>query len=868
MRKICVVVSLFCFISFLGAQETDWFMGKPIADITFQGLSRVKKADLESLITPFLGKTFNEVLLSDLKRRLYALEQFDYVEESFVASPSDAQKLIVRFKVIERPQIGEIVFKGNVNNRSAELLSEITLKVGQAVSKAIAASDEAALLKFYLKNGFSKARVSFAVENDEKDPSLQRLVFAIDEGFKASVRKISFEGIQFGNETTLKGLMKTNEQALFSAGLYQAEVLELDREGLLRYYRENGYIDAKIVDIRVDTESSNDDKRDYLSLVISIEEGRRWYYGGLTIVGNQIFTTDELLALTRLKPGSILNFIRFQADYQAITDKYYKNGYINNEMRLVNENRDESSSTISFTISIIEKGRAYLENIIVRGNTKTKSDVILREIPIEPGDVFSSSRISEGFLNLTNKRFFSNIVPETPAGSAPGLYDLIINVAEQNTTDVRLGFTISGSSDFPLAGIFKWSDTNFLGLGQEFSLDLSVAEQEQRVSFSYVDPWLFGPRWSGGLSLGFSRNLVKNVLQDMVAPFFDSSDDRVPDPYTGAYVFSKLTTYNGLDYAAGDPFPGNPSAADILLYSLQTDYIYNGGAQGIPSEYTMEYVNWDISLGLNSSIRRRIDPGWVFFGFGLSFSLNLVEYDEQKYRPLAPETRANLNQFKFENRLGFTAGLDARDIVFDPANGYFVEQKINLTGGLLLGDRHFIRTDTNLQAYITLWNAPTGDDTSFKTVLALNSSLSVLFPQFWAAEGQDTFQVGKNFLYTSPMIIGRGWPSRTNGQALFNNWIELRTPIVPQLLSFDIFFDIVRLTESRDTIFSAGSQGWIFGFGAGLRLTIPSLPLRLYLGKRFDFDNDGNIQWQKGNIGAVDSDPTSGLDLMITFSFF
>lgn len=876
MRKYaCGLVLLLLVLAAQGAvaQEEAWYMGKPIANIVFTGLDRVRPAELEGIIKPFINKPLSNELYHDLQRRLYEMEEFEYVEAEPQPYNGSQELVVLAFNVVERPGIDEVAFEGNTGMRSLDLLDEITLRAGKNLSPTMIAADEAALRAFYLTNGYANVRVSSRTDQGAK-ANRKKLVFVIDEGFKTSVRKIQFTGLSFASEGTLKTLLKTAEQSLFNVGLYQAAVLERDKESIIKYYRENGYVDARIVNIEQTVEKAEADRRDYLTITIQIEEGQVWKYGGLTLNGNLIFSTEELLALTKLKAGAVMDTTKFQADFQAIADRYYKDGYINNSIRLA-EQRDSETSTISYTVNIVEYGRAYVEDIIVKGNTKTKDEVILRELPIEEGDVFSSSKITQGLQNLYSRRFFSNIEPETPAGSAQGLYDLVVNVTEQNTTNMSVGMSLSGSNEFPLSVIFNWSDSNFLGNGQEFGLEATASFDDQKLVLSFSDPWLFGYRWGGGASLKFERQRLTGVAQDLLYPVFDTDDDEdgstaVPDPFTGAYVFSDDQPTGGAyeGYVAGDYFPGVPTDQEIATYNLVTDYEYAGGSSGIPADYAMEYINWEASLSLNTSFRRRTLIGWVGLGASASSGFNYVEYDPTLYRPFDQELRDNLNQLVVINRIGLTASLDNRDLSYDPSSGYLVSQGVTFTGGILAGARHYIRTDSTLQFYLTLWNLQLAEDSWLKTVLAMNSTLSLLHPQFFVWDDSAPLQAAGFYLYTSPNLIARGWPMRKNGEALFNNWIELRTPLVPGILSFDLFGEIVRLTENRDDIFAANGD-WMCGFGAGFRLTMQQLPLRLYVGKRFSIDGaTGEMEWQKGNLFAdTDNDNPDGIDIMLTFSF-
>jgi outer membrane protein insertion porin family len=876
MRKLFLALSLaLAALACLQAQDLGAYEGKTIKDVQFTGLVRVSSTELEAIVKPFIAKPLTTQIVEDLQRRLYELEYFDSVLADFQPAVGDQSAVVVSFDVIERATIDEVVIRGNDSQRSTDILAEVVLKAGKPVLRPKIALDQENIRKYYIKNGYADVAVDWVLEEGKK-PNSRRLVFMVNEGYRTSVRKVQFSGNKFASESALKGLLKTAEQTLFNTGVFQEANLDLDRQAILKYYRDNGFVDVKLVDINRASEFAEKEKRNYLTVIFYIEEGTQWNFGGVRITGNEIFPQEKLMSMVHSKVGSVVNYSRLQSEYQAIADLYYQNGYINNGISLDFE-RNEETKTISAIINIEEKGRAYIENIVIRGNKKTDPSVILRALPFETGDVFSSRRIREGLMSLTNLRYFSNIVPETPAGSEPGLYDLILDLTEQNTIDLRLGVSLTGSADIPVAGFVHFGDTNFLGKGMDLSAELNIGASEQKVTASFSDPWLFGKNWGGGISLSFDRATKTGVPVDMAGPVFNGQSNAVPDPYDGHYVFSSdagaaaYNSDNGTALAKGADFPGVPTSADIVKYSLVTDYAYAGGSSSIPSAYTMSYTNWDIGLGLSTGKRESTLAGWFSWSVNGNVELNYVDYDQTKYRPFDAILRNNYMKFQFINSIGFRLGLDARDITYDPGNGYYISEGVSLVGGLLGGERHYIQSSTQIQGYLTLWDMPVTDTSNWKTVLAAGSSLDVLFPQFFNYQSADGNVFSPNFvasdrmLYTNTMTVGRGWPSVGNGQALWDNWLEIRTPLFPQILSLDSYFEAVRISTSRDDIFSLNTNGWMFGFGIGLRILNPSLPLRLYIGKRFNLDSAGNVVWQKGNILATDQ-PGSGADLILAFS--
>jgi outer membrane protein insertion porin family len=204
--------------------------------------------------------------------------------------------------------------------------------------------------------------------------------------------------------------------------------------------------------------------------------------------------------------------------------------------------------------------------------------------------------------------------------------------------------------------------------------------------------------------------------------------------------------------------------------------------------------------------------------------------------------------------------LDRRDLFYDPSRGYYASQRFGFYGIFPLEQEHYIRSDTKAEYFLTLFNIPITNNWGIKTVLALHSGLSLIFPQFGMSKPlvEDT-----NKLSIDGMFVGRGWISeriRSRGYALWENWVELRTPLIPNLLSLDLFFDadmVPNLSSERGektpaAFFSGQSiEDWRFSFGGGFRFTIPQFPLRFLFAKRFRVV-DGAVKWEEGNMGNID----------------
>mgnify|MGYP006276101607 CR=1 FL=1 len=855
---------------------SEWYLDKPIEDIQFDGLDTVTENELSAVVDPFIGRDFTEPTFLELQRRLYALDYFEQIIPN-ATRPADGSEdsVILRFEVQERPVITEIEFDGNDRLGRNRLLDAVLLSRGDMVTRSKLRVDEEAIRALYLEQGFPDVQVSSEFIQEDEENIVR---FVVNEGNQISIESIEFVGNQFVSDSTLRGEVDLRERNIFNKGLFQASVLETDRTRIQRYYYEEGYIDAEVVEVEQSLREDQEDERSYMTLTFFIDEGEPYTYGGIEFQGNTIFSDEELRELVRLEEGEILNLNQFDRDYQRVADRYYENGYIFNQITR-REIRNEDQNSVSFQVNIVERNRAHIENLVIRGNEKTRDYVVEREIPLEVGDVFSATKIRQGLQNLANTQYFSSVTPETPPGSAEGLMDLIINLEEANTAEIVFGVAFGGNQDFPVSAQVQWQDRNFLGRGQTFGIQAIASPINQQVSFNFIEPWLLGRRWSAGVSLSFERAVINNVPQDVLPPIYaDGSSDSVPDPYSAdEYVFTEDgTSYGGQTYNAGDRFPGEPTSAEIAANSLETAYEFEGGTTAaIPDEYLMSYDAYSIGLSGSTSYTFRTPVGRLVPRTSLGTSINLITYDDTIYRPANETTRNNLDRWRFRNRWSIGAALDNRDLIYSPSRGYRLDQGVSFVGGFLGGERHFVRTDSTAEIFFTLWDVPV-NEWSWKGVLGMQSSLSMIWPNFYLSEGRSNYfsAAESDLLSINGMFNARGWPFQSNGTALWNNWIELRMPLSEQVIWWDTFFEASTLRtidadaadwQDRELLSELELSDWQFSVGTGIRFVIPQFPIRLYLAKRFEYDQNGDIEWQTGNLfNGGDSDSGRGVDLVFT----
>lgn len=763
------------------ADSGDWYIGKLIKEVSFKGLQSVDSKDVDGLVSSFRGRKFTEELFEDLINRIYALDYFDEVEPEAVPGDSKGNTVAIILRVTERPSVSRLFFSGNHQIRNTELKEAISLKEKDIYVESKVRLDERAIRDLYLSKGYTNAKVTSSVKEGKRG---MEVTFVVDEGRATVISNIAFKGNKVVSSRTLKGKIKLKENGLISKGAFQESTLESDKQAIIAYYQDNGYIDATVVDVTREIEVNEKKNRDELTVTFVVQEGSQYTYTGIVFEGNHIFSDEKLQSLMRLKKNTVFKQSRFQESLLAVYDLYYENGYTSNRFQPVPQ-KDVENKTIAYLFQIEENVRSHVENIIIKGNTRTKDYVIRREIPLEAGDIFSKAKITTGLRNLYNLQYFSAVVPDVVGGSEENLVDIIFTVEEQSTTSIEFGVTFSGVSnaeDLPFALFVKWTDSNIRGFGKSISASSSISTDEQSIGLSYGENWLFGLPISASVGTEISHSSLTALRQDW---FVDGTLD--------------------------------------------------------DDSYYMNYDQWKWSLSL--SLGHRWTPDWAILSLsgGVTGSLLNNQYDEDLYTPVDTSVSEYANRWGWKNSVWTAFSIDDRDINYDPSSGWFASQRLTWYGLTPIESEYFLRTDTKLEKYFTLLKLPITETWDFKLVMAAYSGLSMEFPH-------PDYPIGESSrLYIDGMFNGRGWTTiynKVRGRALWSSYLEFRMPLVPRVLALDWFNDAAVITSNvYDMFHNITLQDFYFSTGPGIRFTIPQFPLRLLFANTFRLDEDNNVQW-------------------------
>lgn len=495
--SIGAIVALFSLYN--GASsEPSRYEGKVVRKVEFTGLKNVDADDLVEKIETTEGFPLHSIEIRKDIRTVFREGQFENVKVE-VEEFRDGVK--VRFVCTERPIVRKIEFRGTDEVSEMDLTTAILIKENDPLRIDLVEKSVKLIRKKYDDEGLFNAVVSYNIKKDPDEENSVKLVFSIDEGEEIRIQKIAILGTKVMADKELRGVMETSERGfLGSGGQYKKDIYAQDKMKLTAYYKEKGYLDAQIVEDSVEYEWTDPRTKDERSIFITIKvnEGEKYYFDKYTIAGNKIFESRvfEDMFEQRSK-GDVFNYTSFQKDMQMIAQMYASKGYIFSRVipkKTVTEQEVEGSfgreirKLVRIDFEIREGEKVKIENIIVKGNKKTKTRVIRREVLVQENELFDAFRVQRSRERIFNLGFFKEVNVNVRPGSREGYVNLIVEVEEQPTGTISLGGGYGTTTGFSIFADI--AENNLLGNGQRVGLRFEYGPLRRSVTLSFRDPWI------------------------------------------------------------------------------------------------------------------------------------------------------------------------------------------------------------------------------------------------------------------------------------------------------------------------------------------------------------------------------------------
>ena len=463
--------------------------------VTFVTPAPASESLIRSHIRVKVGDDFSQSAVDDDIRNLYGTGFFEQV---VVEPKRTADGVELEYRLYGKLRLTVIKFTGNKKFSDAKLMRKLSSKVGEPLDSRKLFTDEQELLKMYQKAGLHRTTVKAIPSPDEKSGKAT-VTFEINESPKVKIARVEFVGAQAFPEKKLRKVIKTRPRKFFSffttSGRLKDDVLDDDKEKLADFYRNEGYVDFDLKEVKVD---SLGPKAVVVRFIFT--EGRLYRVGSIGFKGNTIYSSNELAKVLKMTQGQVFRPKNLQADVEALDDKYGEKGYIDTRVFPIKAPNVEKG-TIDLVYDIEEGEQAYIEKIEIRGNVKTKDKVIRRELTVAPGEVFDMVRVKKSKARLEGLNYFEKVEtrsePAEPGQERGNRKNLIVNVQEKSTGNIAVGAGFSsldaliGYVEFTQGNfdITKFKPPLFQGGGQKLRLRAQVGTVSQDYLISFIEPW-------------------------------------------------------------------------------------------------------------------------------------------------------------------------------------------------------------------------------------------------------------------------------------------------------------------------------------------------------------------------------------------
>jgi len=474
-----------------------------VRDIRVEGIQRIEAGTVFSYLPVKVGETMTDEKASQAIRALFGTGFFRDVRLEV-----DQNVLVV--VVEERPAIASIDFVGMKEFDKEQVkkgLRDVGFQEGRTFDRAQLEQAEQEVKRQYLTRGKYGVVVTTTVTPLERNRV--GINFGIDEGEVARILSINIVGNQVFAEKDLLALFVLRTPGWFTwytkNDQYSRQKLQGDLENLRSYYMNRGYLDFNIDSTQV---SITPDKRD-IYITVNISEGEKYTVSDVKIGGDPIVAEEELRKMITLKPGDPFSRERLTETSKRIVDRLGNEGYAFANANAVPD-VDRDKRTVAFTFMIDPGRRVYVRRISIAGNTRTRDEVVRRDLRQLEGSFYDASKLQLSKQRIDRTGYFAEVEVETPpVTGTTDQVNVTVRVKEKPTGAIMLGVGFSSADKLILqAGV---SQSNIFGSGNTLGAQVNKGSYSKVFSLSFTQPYYTVDGVSRGFDL-YNRKIDASVL--------------------------------------------------------------------------------------------------------------------------------------------------------------------------------------------------------------------------------------------------------------------------------------------------------------------------------------------------------------------
>lgn len=489
-----------------------------VASVKIEGNQRIATETYLYYISVKPGATLDQQQLRDDFRRLWGT---GFLNDLKILTESTPQGVNVIFRVDEKPLVKLVEYSGNKKVSKEDIETKlkdatITLRLDQPFDPYVAKRVTNEIEKLMVEKGLQFGSATYKTEPIAGGT---KVTFVVDEGPKVRIGKIEFDGNKVFSDGKLRKRMKnTKEHSMISwitrKDDYEKEKFEKDMDRVREIYFNNGYINAKLDEPKIELYGGSKKR---MKMTIPVEEGKQYKTGDITFEGNKVFTTAQLRPLLELQKGKVFNRSVLKKGMEDIQKLYGDQGYIYASLGPV-YNPKEAEGIIDIPIQVEENGQFFINRIEFTGNNYTRDKVIRRELLVQEGELLRVTRFRDSIDRIYRLGFFDDLKPNiVPTEGKENRADITIDVKENKRNEIRVG---GGYSEFEgFFGNVVFSTKNLFGTGKIFTVNIQSGSRYDNYGLEILEPYFLDRPISLGFSLYKTRanyydTTIYNYIQE------------------------------------------------------------------------------------------------------------------------------------------------------------------------------------------------------------------------------------------------------------------------------------------------------------------------------------------------------------------
>ncbi len=310
------------------------------------------------------------------------------------------------------------------------------------------------------------------------------------------VGSVSFEGNRAYDDARLEGLILTRPSRFLAPSTYHRDVFMDDLETLVAFYRQNGFLQALIVDTAVVVDSVEN----RVDISIELAEGARTMVEGVALFGNTFVADTALMEYVAIKKGDPLRRAAIEDAVVRILSLYAEHGFLSASVTPKVEVND--SAHLALVDFVVREGpSSRIGDITLSGVKRTQEHVIRRELDFSRGDTIRYSQLIRSQRRLYLTGLFESVFvrPAQSADTGAGERTILVEIREKPSSE--LAFSVGYGTIEKARGRAELNTINLAGTARKAGVALEANFIKQGASLSFSEPWTLGTRWKTDLSL-------------------------------------------------------------------------------------------------------------------------------------------------------------------------------------------------------------------------------------------------------------------------------------------------------------------------------------------------------------------------------